>query len=94
LEIAIALALKPRVLLLDEPAAGVPAAEAHRIHDVLERLPAEIAILIIEHDMDVVFRFARHIVVLVQGRVLVRGAPAEISADPRVRAVYLGRSAV
>jgi branched-chain amino acid transport system ATP-binding protein len=94
LEIAIALALKPRVLLLDEPAAGVPAVEAHRIHDVLERLPAEIAILIIEHDMDVVFRFARHIVVLVQGRVLVRGAPAEISADPRVRAVYLGRSAV
>jgi branched-chain amino acid transport system ATP-binding protein len=94
LEIAIALALKPRVLLLDEPAAGVPAAESHRIHEVLERLPAEIAILIIEHDMDVVFRFARHIVVLVQGRVLVRGAPAEISADPQVRAVYLGRSAV
>jgi branched-chain amino acid transport system ATP-binding protein len=94
LEITIALALKPRVLLLDEPAAGVPAAESHRIHEVLERLPTEIAILIIEHDMDVVFRFARHIVVLVQGRVLVRGAPAEISADPRVRAVYLGRSAV
>jgi branched-chain amino acid transport system ATP-binding protein len=94
LEIAIALALKPRVLLLDEPAAGVPAAEAHVIHDVLERLPAEIAILIIEHDMDVVFRFARHIVVMVQGRVLKRGAPQEIAADPQVRAVYLGRSAV
>ena len=94
LEIAIALALKPRVLLLDEPAAGVPAAEAHHIHEVLDRLPAEIAILIIEHDMDVVFRFARHIVVMVQGRVLKRGAPAEIAADPQVRAVYLGRSAV
>jgi branched-chain amino acid transport system ATP-binding protein len=92
LEIAIALALRPRVLLLDEPAAGVPSAEAHVIHDVLDRLPADIAILIIEHDMDVVFNFAREIVVLVQGRVLTRGGPAQISADPEVRAVYLGRS--
>jgi branched-chain amino acid transport system ATP-binding protein len=91
LEIAIALVLKPRVLLLDEPAAGVPAAEAHAIHDVLERLPAEIAILMIEHDMDLVFRFAREIVVLVQGRVLTSGTPQEIAADPEVRAVYLGR---
>jgi branched-chain amino acid transport system ATP-binding protein len=90
LEIAIALALRPRVLLLDEPAAGVPAHETDVIHQVLDRLPADIAILIIEHDMDVVFRFAQEIVVLVQGRVLTRGAPAEISADPRVRAVYLG----
>jgi branched-chain amino acid transport system ATP-binding protein len=94
LEIAIALALKPRVLLLDEPAAGVPAAEAHLIHEVLDRLPAEIAILIIEHDMDVVFRFAREITVMVQGRILTSGAPAKIAADPEVRAVYLGRSAV
>jgi len=93
LEIAIALVLKPRVLLLDEPAAGVPASEAHAIHDVLDRLPADIAILMIEHDMDLVFRFAREIVVLVQGRVLIRGAPGAIAADPRVRAVYLGRSA-
>ena len=92
LEIAIALALRPRVLLLDEPAAGVPAAEAHVIHDVLDRLPANIAILIIEHDMDVVFGFAREIVVLVQGRVLTRGNPEQIAADPEVRAVYLGRS--
>jgi branched-chain amino acid transport system ATP-binding protein len=92
LEIAIALALKPRVLLLDEPAAGVPAAEAHLIHEVLDRLPADIAILIIEHDMDVIFRFAREIIVLVQGRVLRSGTPHAIAADPEVRAVYLGRS--
>jgi branched-chain amino acid transport system ATP-binding protein len=91
LEIAIALVLKPRVLLLDEPAAGVPAAEAHAIHDVLERLPDEIAILMIEHDMDLVFRFAREIVVLVQGRVLTSGTPQQIAADAQVRAVYLGR---
>jgi branched-chain amino acid transport system ATP-binding protein len=94
LEIAIALALKPRVLLLDEPAAGVPSAESHILHDVLERLPADIAILIIEHDMDVVFRFAREITVLVQGRILTQGEPAKIAADPEVRAVYLGRSVV
>lgn len=94
LEIAIALVLKPRVLLLDEPAAGVPAAEAHAIHAALDKLPAEISILMIEHDMDVVFRFAREIAVLVQGRVLTIGTPQAIAADPEVRAVYLGRSAL
>ena len=94
LEIALALATRPKVLLLDEPAAGVPAAEAHHIHAVLDRLPADIAILIIEHDMDVIFRFAREIIVLVQGRILVRGEPARIAADPEVRAVYLGRTVV
>jgi branched-chain amino acid transport system ATP-binding protein len=89
-EIAIALGLKPRVLLLDEPAAGVPSVESHRILEVLDRLPAEISILIIEHDMDLVFRFARRITVLVQGEVLVEGPPEEIAKDRRVHQVYLG----
>jgi branched-chain amino acid transport system ATP-binding protein len=78
------------VLLLDEPAAGVPSLQSGMILDVLDRLPGEIAVLIIEHDMDVVFRFAQRITVLVEGRVLCEGAPAEIAADPRVRRVYLG----
>ena len=89
-EIAIALGLKPTVLLLDEPAAGVPSVESERILQVLDKLPQDIAILIIEHDMDLVFRFARRITVLVQGAVLVEGAPAEIAADRRVHEVYLG----
>jgi branched-chain amino acid transport system ATP-binding protein len=94
LEITIALALRPAVLLLDEPAAGVPTHDTAVIHRALERLPAEIAILIIEHDMAVVFRFAHEIIVLAQGRVLARGSPAAIAADPRVRAVYLGKTAL
>ncbi len=89
-EIAIALGLKPRVLLLDEPAAGVPSLESEMILEAIDRLPGEIAVLIIEHDMDVVFRFAQRITVLVEGRVLCEGAPAEIASDPRVRQVYLG----
>jgi branched-chain amino acid transport system ATP-binding protein len=89
-EIAIALGLKPKVLLLDEPAAGVPSLESERILEALGSLPAEMAILIIEHDMDLVFRFARRITVLVQGEVLCEGTPAEIAIDPRVRQVYLG----
>jgi len=89
-EIAIALGLKPDVLLLDEPAAGVPSLESHRILQVLDKLPEHIAILIIEHDMDLVFRFARRITVLVQGEVLVEGPPEEIAKDRRVHQVYLG----
>ncbi|HEX7439743.1 MAG TPA: ABC transporter ATP-binding protein [Caldimonas sp.] len=92
LEIAIALSLRPRVLLLDEPAAGVPSSEAHAIHQAIDRLPREVAVLMIEHDMDLVFRFAQQIVVLVGGKVLVRGSPSVVRADPRVREVYLGRS--
>lgn len=89
-EIALALGLAPKVLLLDEPAAGVPSSETHLVAEVVERLPPEIAVLIIDHDMDLVFRLAKRITVLVEGRVLVEGQPAAIAADPRVRRVYLG----
>ena len=89
-EIAIALGLNPKVLLLDEPAAGVPSHESGRILQVLDDLPKDIAILIIEHDMDLVFRFARRITVLVQGEILVEGGPEEIAGDRRVHQVYLG----
>jgi len=89
-EIAIALGLQPKVLLLDEPAAGVPSMESDRILQALDALPTDMAILIIEHDMDLVFRFAKRITVLVQGEVLCEGSPQEIAADKRVHQVYLG----
>ena len=92
LEIALALAAKPKVLLLDEPAAGVPRDESKALFDAIAGLARDISILFIEHDMDLVFRFASRVIVMVGGRVLVEGAPAEIAADPDVRAVYLGKA--
>jgi branched-chain amino acid transport system ATP-binding protein len=89
-EIAVALGLAPKVLLLDEPAAGVPTGEAGAIVELIERLPADIAVLLIDHDMDLVFRIARRITVLVEGRVLIEGPPDAIARDPMVRQVYLG----
>jgi branched-chain amino acid transport system ATP-binding protein len=91
-ELAIALGLKPQVLLLDEPAAGVPSAESHIILDAIAGLPTDIGVLIIDHDMDLVFRFAQRITVLVSGTIFAEGTPREIGADQRVRDVYLGRA--
>lgn len=92
LEIALALALEPKVLLLDEPAAGIPADEVDVLLDTVASLPPSIAILMIEHDMHVVRRFATEVYVLVQGRVLTVGPPVDVMASPDVRAVYLGAS--
>jgi branched-chain amino acid transport system ATP-binding protein len=90
LEIALALATRPKVLLLDEPAAGVPREESKDLFAAIANLSRDIAVLFIEHDMDLVFRFASRVIVMVGGRVLLEGTPQEIAADPRVRAVYLG----
>jgi len=92
LEIALAYACKPRVLLLDEPAAGVPAGESAEILDTLAALPADVTVLLIEHDMDLVFRFAQRISVLVNGALLVEGTADAIARDPQVKAVYLGEA--
>ncbi len=92
LEIALAFACKPRVLLLDEPAAGVPEAERHEILATIAALPADVTVLLIEHDMDIVFSFADRISVLVNGELFVEGAPDEVARDQRVRAVYLGEA--
>ena len=90
LEIALALATRPKVLLLDEPAAGVPHEESGDVFEAVANLSTDLTLLFIEHDMHVVFRFASHIIVLVGGAIFTQGTPAEISADPRVREVYLG----
>ncbi|HMA06363.1 MAG TPA: ATP-binding cassette domain-containing protein, partial [Ramlibacter sp.] len=91
LEIAIALACEPRVLLLDEPVAGVPAGEREEILRTVAALPADVSVLLIEHDMDLVFSFATRMTVLVNGAVLTEGTPQEISRDARVKEVYLGQ---
>ena len=89
-EMALTLALRPRVLILDEPAAGVPSSETHLIIDAIEYLPPDLAVLIIEHDMDLVFQVATSIIVLVQGSILIEGPPEQITADAKVRELYLG----
>ncbi len=94
LEIALAVAQRPRVLLLDEPAAGVPAGERADILATVAALPADVSVVLIEHDMDLVFSFANRITVLVNGAVLTEGTPGQIAADPQVRAVYLGAAEV
>jgi len=93
LEIALALATRPRALLLDEPAAGVPKGESAELFAVISNLSSELTVLFIEHDMNVVFRFASRIIVMVGGRILVEGTPDEVGRDPRVREVYLGKHA-
>jgi branched-chain amino acid transport system ATP-binding protein len=90
LEIALALATRPSVLLLDEPAAGVPWEESAELFDVIDGLSEDLTVLFIEHDMSLVFRFARRIIVMVGGRILMEGPPDQVAADPRVRDVYLG----
>lgn len=90
LEIAMALALKPKVLLLDEPAAGVPQSDTGRIEQALADLPAELAVLMIEHDMDLVFRFAKRVIVLAAGTIIFDGSPADVTKDAAVREAYLG----
>ena len=93
LEIGIALALRPKVLLLDEPAAGVPSSDTPRIEQALERLPPSLAVLMIEHDMDLVFRFARRVVVLAAGEIIFEGLPSQVAANEKVREAYLGNYA-
>jgi branched-chain amino acid transport system ATP-binding protein len=93
LEIAVAIAAKPRVLLLDEPAAGVPEGERKDILAAVAALPRDVTVLLIEHDMDLVFSFADRISVLVGGALLVEGPPDEVARDPQVKAVYLGEAA-
>ncbi len=91
-EIAVALALRPRVLLLDEPAAGIPSTESAELFDVIAGLPTDLALLFIEHDMHLVFRFASRITVMVAGGIMAEGTPEDVAGNPEVRSVYLGRT--
>jgi ABC-type branched-subunit amino acid transport system ATPase component len=93
IEIALALAERPRVLLLDEPAAGVPARESRELFETITQLPRDVTILLIEHDMDLVFRFADRISVLVSGALLVEDVPDVIARDRQVKQLYLGETA-
>ena len=92
LEIATAIACKPRVLLLDEPVAGVPEGERQEIFETINALPDDVSVLLIEHDMDLVFNYARSVSVLVNGAVFAEGDVQTISRDPRVKSVYLGET--
>ena len=92
IEIALALAAEPRVLLLDEPAAGVPTLESRELFETIAALPREVTIVLIEHDMDLVFRFADRISVLVSGALLIEDVPDVIARDPRVRQLYRGEA--
>ena len=92
LELALGLATRPRVLLLDEPASGIPAAESREMFEVIAALPRDVTVLFIEHDMELVFRFAERISVLVAGRLLTQGSPEQVARDARVREVYLGEA--
>jgi branched-chain amino acid transport system ATP-binding protein len=93
LDFAIALAPQPRLLLLDEPMAGLSRADTHRIMQLIEGLKGRYTLLLIEHKMDVVMRISDRITVMYFGEVLAEGRPEEIRADPKVREAYLGRRA-
>jgi branched-chain amino acid transport system ATP-binding protein len=90
LELAIALAMQPRLLLLDEPMAGIGREETERLVDLLLRLKGQLTMILVEHDMAAVFALADRISVLIRGRLLTTGSPAEVRADPQVVAAYLG----
>jgi branched-chain amino acid transport system ATP-binding protein len=93
LEVALSLAGRPRLLLLDEPMAGLSAGESASMHAILEQLDPAIAVLLIEHDMDIAFAFAERVTVLHQGRVLTDGSKDEVSANRGVQQIYLGMDA-